>query len=266
MPSFFIDGDKRRIYEVPGNELGVDFTYTTDAQGFRIYVPIGQGPELIIHDVQSALWSRFQDYFAANHWATLAFTRSGGASRGFDAQGNEVFQTNDFTLRTDDGWRIVLANYDHESVFRGNLFSASESISLLDYSRVDAIPPPRSRVSGFDSLITYAIASGEGGSFTTSDRAILSSANSQATTAASNSATLLSRLTTTRATALDLLQGISDRVFSLFAGLGRLPGVSVEQRDPTDDTPGYIRTTDDPRTVDQIITKTGDNSIRIENR
>jgi hypothetical protein len=263
MPSFFIDGDKRRIYEVPGDELGVDFTYTTDPQGFRIYVPIGQGPALITHDVQSALWSRFQDYFAANHWVTLAFTRSGGASRGFDAQGNEAFQTNDFTLQTDIGWRIVLANYDHESIFQGNLFSASQAISLLDYSRVDAIPPPRSQVRGSDSLITYAIASGEGGNFTASDRATLASANSQATAAATNTSTLLSRLTTARAAALDLLQGISDRVLNIFKGLGRFPGVSVTQQDPTDSVPGRLETSDNA--IRQTITKNPDGSVTVEN-
>lgn len=171
MPGLLFDGNKRRIYEVPGDTLGADFTYTTDAQGFRVYVPIGQGPAQITFDAQRDIWSRFQEYFDQNKWTTIALTRSGGASRGFDDQGNEIFQTNDFTLDTPNGWRLVLANYDHETIFRGNLFSGSDSISLLDYSRITAIPPPRSRVSGFDALITYAISTGgSGGNFTNSDR------------------------------------------------------------------------------------------------
>ncbi|MEM6432960.1 MAG: hypothetical protein AAF773_03745 [Cyanobacteria bacterium P01_D01_bin.115] len=257
MPGLLFDGNKRRIYEVPGDTLGTDFTYTTDAQGFRIYVPIGQGPTQITFDAQRDIWSRFQEYFDQNKWTTIALTRSGGASRGFDDQGNEIFQTNDFTLDTPNGWRLVLANYDHETIFRGNLFSGSSSISLLDYSRITAIPPPRSRVSGFDALITYAIATGgSGGNFTTSDRQDL-----QQTLANTN--TTNTRLTTTRAGALDLLQDISDRILNLFKGLGREPGVSVTQEDPTETEAGYLRTSDG--SIDQIITRNPDGSVRVEN-
>lgn len=159
MASFYFDGNKLRIYEVP---TGASFT--VDSNGYRIYNG-GTNAALIRFDVQKDLWSRFQDWVSVNSWAYLAFTRTGGGFRGFDELGNEKYQTNDFTLITSSGWRIVLANYPHETIFRGNLFSDS-SASLFDNSRltVHGIIP---RLEGFDSLQTY-LASASGGSATPS--------------------------------------------------------------------------------------------------
>ncbi|MEM6836270.1 MAG: hypothetical protein AAGF24_04825 [Cyanobacteria bacterium P01_H01_bin.121] len=55
----------------------------------------------------------------------------------------------------------------------------------------------------------------------------------------------------------------NDRLLILLKGLGRVDGVSVSQQKPTDDTPGHLRTSDGA--IDQVITKTGPNSIRVEN-
>lgn len=151
MATLYFDGDRRRIYEVP-----ISGSYTTDADGYRVYTPSGAGEAIVYYDVQRDFWSRFQDYQFENKWTTLALSRSGGSQRGFDELGNAVFQTNDFTLNTGEGWRLVLANYDHEVIFNGNLFSGSSS-SLFDYARVSAIPPPRPRLQGSDALLTYQV-------------------------------------------------------------------------------------------------------------
>ena len=99
------------------------------------------------------------------------------------------------------------------------------------------------------------------GAFTEDDRTALNSAATQAKTAASNTNTLLSRLTAARAAALDLMQGISDRALNITKALGREPGISVTQKDPTDEAPGYLRAGD----IRQVITKNEDGSVTVEN-
>ena len=86
-------------------------------------------------------------------------------------------------------------------------------------------------------------------------------AATQATVAASNTNTLLSRITAARTAALDLLQGISDRALNITKALGREPGISVTQKDPTDEAPGYLRAGD----IRQVITKNEDGSVTVEN-
>ena len=148
-------------------------TFVVDEDGYRIYTPTGSPEALVRFDVQRDLWSRFQDYAAIFSWTNLPFIRTGGGFRGYDELGNPLYQTNDYTLKTSKGWRIVLANYPHEVVFRGNLLSDDQGASLFDTARLTAqgIVP---RLSGFDSLQTYTVAGeGGGGSFTTGDRARL---------------------------------------------------------------------------------------------
>jgi len=177
MSEFFFDGNTKRIYEVPDNS-----TFTV-VSGYRIYTPIGAGAELVLIDIQRDLWSRFQDYTAANPWVVIAFSRTGGAFRRLDENGGSLFQTNDFTLLTSIGWRIVLANYQHEVVLQGNLRS-NDGSSLFDNSRLTAngVVP---RLEGFDSLQTYTVSSGGGGGATPSE--IWSHAN-RSLSAAGNSA------------------------------------------------------------------------------
>lgn len=153
MSSFYFDGNKLRIYEVPTNS-----SYVVDANGYRIYSPNGVGENIVYFDVQRDLWSRFQDYAQDNSWTQLAFNRTGGGFRGLDELGNPRYQTNDFQLRTSEGWRIVLANYPHEAVFRGNLFKDGSG-ELFDYARltVHGVVP---RLEGYDSLQSYFIATG----------------------------------------------------------------------------------------------------------
>lgn len=156
MASFYIDGNKLRIYEVPDTS-----TFTVDGNGYRIYTPTGSPDPLVRFDVQRDLWSRFQDWVEVNSWALLAFSRSGGGFRGFDTLGNAIYQTNDYRLLTSVGWKIVLANYPHEVVFRGNLFT-DDGASLFDNARITS-PGVMARLEGFDSLQPYLVAGGSGG-------------------------------------------------------------------------------------------------------
>lgn len=158
MASFYFDGDRRRIYEVPTN-----FNLTIDSSGFRIYTPSsGLEESFVVLNLQRDLWSRFQDWFTFNQWSTIPIFRSGGALRGQDSLGNDVFDTVSFTLNAAEDWRLVLADYPHELTLQGNLFSNSSGI-LFDYDRIvsTGVYP---RIEGADSLLTYNVNTGTGGS------------------------------------------------------------------------------------------------------
>lgn len=156
MASFFFDGNNRRIYEVPTNG-----TYTVDQDGYRLYVGQGGSIEKNVRlDVQRDLWSRFQDWVNANKWSTIALSRSGGNLRGFDEFSNPVYQTNDFSLVTSLGWKMIVANYPHELILRGNLFS-DDGAELFDFSHV-TVPGAYVRLEGADSLQVYRTSVGSG--------------------------------------------------------------------------------------------------------
>ncbi len=142
-PTWHFDGALRRIYEVPPGA-----SYTTDANGHRLYDggPLPQA--LLTADVKADLWSRWVDWHAQNDWALPAFDRSGGNQRP-----TGEYASTDFALRTSDGWRIVLANYPHETVLQGNLF-AQGADSLFDFTRlgVNGVVP---RLQGSANLLTY---------------------------------------------------------------------------------------------------------------
>ena len=142
-PTLYFDGVKRRIYEVPPGA-----SYITDVNGYRIYDGGTLNAPLMTIDVKKDMWSRWIDWHALNDWALLAFSKSGGAQRP-----NGSYQTADFTLLTQSGWRFVMANYPHETVFYGNLQSEG-SDTLFDISRLTAqgIMP---RLVGSDALLTY---------------------------------------------------------------------------------------------------------------
>lgn len=147
-PSWFFDGDKRRIYEVP---LGASFT--VDGAGYRIYDGGSASSAVLTVDVKKDNWSRWTDWHALNDWALLAFSVSGGSQRP-----TGEFSSADFTLLTASGWRYVLANYPHETVFYGNLF-AEGADSLFDFSRltVNGVVP---RLQGSANMLTYSYATG----------------------------------------------------------------------------------------------------------
>jgi hypothetical protein len=142
-PTWFFDGDKRRIYEVPPGA-----TFTLDVNGYRIYGQ-GAGTAVMTSDVKADMWSRWVDWMAdGNDWSLPAFTRSGGSIRP-TGEHSPV----DYQLQTFDGWRIVLANYPHETLLNGNLF-AQGSDSLFDFTRLSAfgVVP---RLQGSANLLTY---------------------------------------------------------------------------------------------------------------
>ncbi|MEL7503180.1 MAG: hypothetical protein AAFN18_12000 [Cyanobacteria bacterium J06554_6] len=155
MASFFFDGNNRRIYEVPTNG-----TYTVDQDGYRLYVGQGSPEKNVRLDVQRDLWSRFQDWVNSNKWSTIALSRSGGNLRGFDEFNNPVYQTNDFSLVTSLGWKLIVANYPHELILRGNLFS-DDGAELFDFSHV-TVPGAYVRLEGADSLQVYRTNVGSG--------------------------------------------------------------------------------------------------------
>jgi hypothetical protein len=150
-PVWYFDGARRRIYEVPPGA-----TYATDGGGYRIYDGGPSPYALLTTDVKADLWSRWVDWHALNDWALPAFDRSGGSQRP-----TGEFASVDFSLRTSDGWRIVLANYPHETVMQGNLF-AQGSDSLFDFTRLSAngVVP---RLQGSANLLTYNTGAGSSG-------------------------------------------------------------------------------------------------------
>lgn len=145
-PTWFFDGDLRCIYEVPPGA-----SFTTDGDGYRVY-DSGSAPAAVLTvDVKKDLWSRWIDWQALNDWALLAFSRSGGSLRP-----TGEYAPADFQLLTSVGWRLVLANYPHETIFYGNLFPEGGD-SLFDNARlteVGVVP----RLQGSANLLTYSYA------------------------------------------------------------------------------------------------------------
>lgn len=150
-PSWHFDGVLRRVYEVPP---GASFAVV--AGGYRRYGSGPMAPALMTADVKADLWSRWVDWHAANDWALLAFSASGGNQRP-----TGEFAPADFSLRTSVGWRIVLADYPHETVFYGNLFPEGAD-SLFDNNRLTAtgVVP---RMQGSANLLTYTSDGGSSG-------------------------------------------------------------------------------------------------------
>lgn len=153
-PVWFFDGDLRRIYEVPPNS-----SFVIDGGGYRIYTPnnILTAPKVMTADVKKDLWSRWVDWYSSALWSLEAFSRSGGNLRP-----TGEYAPADFQLMTDAGWRIVLADYPHETIFYGNLFAVGTD-SLYDFTRlteVGVVP----RLQGSANLLTYNISGGGSGS------------------------------------------------------------------------------------------------------
>jgi hypothetical protein len=149
-PTWDFDGAKRRIYEVPPGS-----SFVTDSNGYRVYGQ-GTGTALMTSDVKADLWSRWVDWHALNDWALPAFRADGGGLRPTGENASA-----DFVLQTSDGWRIVLANYAHETVLAGNLFPQGAD-SLFDFDRltVHGVVP---RLQGSANLLTYNSAAGPNG-------------------------------------------------------------------------------------------------------
>ena len=164
---FFWDGDKRVIYEAPST----NFDYVLDVDGYRIYTPIDTqiAPFEVTYDLREDLWSRYVDYMDAIEWATQAFSKSGGASRGLDNEGNESFATADF--KATYGWKIVPANYYHSILILGNFLADTdahtEAFPVL-YPLIDMWDGTRlteqvfMHVRGADSFQNYVIDNGLG--------------------------------------------------------------------------------------------------------
>lgn len=158
MPNPFglhFDGDKRRIYEVPVNS-----SFVVDGQGFRIYTPdILGGATLRSAITTTDLWSRWVDYHNVNQWAELALDKSGGAFRRFDESGSPIYAT--FDLRLVNDWAIVPADYKHDFLIVGNLFSNSLSGVDFDTDRLisQGVSP---RIQFADSLQIIRTTSGSG--------------------------------------------------------------------------------------------------------
>ena len=137
---FFFDGDLRVIYEAPT----VGFSYITNGDGYRIYAPNDidvDGFSVVAgliakYDMRADIWSKYVEYMDAIEWAMKAFFKSGGASRGFDAEGGESFATADF--RTINNWKFVPANYKHDFILMGNLQDESDNtiLGMFDHSRL----------------------------------------------------------------------------------------------------------------------------------
>lgn len=152
-PSWYFDGVLRRIYEVPPGA-----TFTVNG-GYRIYNGGTSSAPLLTTDVKKDLWSRWVDWHAQNDWALLAFERSGGNLRP-----TGEYASADFSLLTSNGWRIIMANYPHETVFNGNLFAEGlDSLFDITYLSSQSVIP---RMQGSANLLTYNTVGGGGGNLT----------------------------------------------------------------------------------------------------
>ena len=193
------------------------------------------------------LYSRGVDWVQSGDGAGYVFP--------FETVGGEPIgsgQSAGFFLFLGQGWTIVIPSGIDAVTVQGNLFRDPDDLTTnpLFTNNAGAL------VQVQQSVVALGYSTG-GGTFSSSDRTLLNSAATQATTAASNTNTLLSRITA----ALDLLQGISDRALNITKALGREPGISVTQKDPTDEAPGYLRAGD----IRQVITKNEDGSVTVEN-
>lgn len=157
-PTWFFDGDLRVAYEVPPNS-----TFTVDGNGYRIYTPVNPltAPAVLTVDVKKDLWSRWVDWYSTALWSIEAFSRSGGTLRP-----TGEYAPADFQLMTSFGWRLVLANYPHETIFYGNLFPEG-SDSLFDNSRLSVVGVVP-RLQGSANLLTYNYAT-SGNQYTLSE-------------------------------------------------------------------------------------------------
>lgn len=135
------------MYEVPPGA-----SYLVDGNGYRIYTGGTAEPTLTV-DVKKDLWSRWVDWHALNDWALMAFSVSGGSQRP-----TGEFAPADFSLLTSAGWRIVLADYPHETTFYGNFF-AEGADSLFDFSRLTSVGVVP-RLQGSANLLTYSYSTG----------------------------------------------------------------------------------------------------------
>lgn len=145
-PTWYFDGVLRRIYEVPP---GASHTLVG---GYRVYDGGPAPAAMLTVDIKRDLWSRWVDWQAQNDWALPAMSAAGGSVRPTGEGGSA-----DYSIRTDNGWRLVLANYEHESIFLGNLFPVGAD-SLYDYTRITSIPPPFPRQQGAAMVLTYSYA------------------------------------------------------------------------------------------------------------
>ena len=161
-PTIFIDGDKKRIYEVPNLS-----SFITDASGYRIYSPtslVGRNDEFVQLNFQQNIWSVFQDWHRNNEWSTVAIGRSGGATRGVVGS-TEVFASNDYTILTAEGWQIVPANYAHTLEIFGNVLPDIQGVSVFDATRFTEFGI-FAYIKMADSLQTVVISTGSGSGLT----------------------------------------------------------------------------------------------------
>jgi len=143
MASLEFDEDLRRIYEVP-----TDPQNTVDGSGYKIYTSLGLN-ELNVRFTATFCWSRWVDFHNTNKWSTEAFSKSGGALRGQNDLGDDIFAT--FDLRLTNDWLFVPANYPHNLFLDGNIFPNLLSGEDADYNRVSAAGVSF-RINSSDSL------------------------------------------------------------------------------------------------------------------
>jgi hypothetical protein len=157
-PTIFIDGDKKRIYEVPYLS-----SFIVDGSGFRIYTPdslVGRVDEFVRLDFQPDIWSEFQRWHKDNEWSTIAIGRTGGAKTG-EFNAIEQFATNNYELLTSIGWKFVPADYPHVLEIFGNVQSDEQDVTIFDASRITSIGVSQN-VRMADSLQTIVVTSGSG--------------------------------------------------------------------------------------------------------
>lgn len=157
-PTIHIDGDKKRIYEVPNLS-----SFVVDGNGFRIYTPdslIGRVNEFVNLSFQVDIWSRFQDWHQLNEWSTIGIGRTGGASRGI-INAVEVFASNDYQILTSADWAFVPADYPHVLEIFGNVLADQANTTIFDTTRITAIGVSQN-IRMADSLQVAVIASGSG--------------------------------------------------------------------------------------------------------
>jgi len=138
------------------------------------------------------LYSRAVDWVQSGDGAGYIFP--------FETVGGEPIgsgQSAGFFLFLGQGWTIIIPSGIDAVTVQGNLFRDPDDLTSnpLFTNNAGAL------VNTQQSVVALGYSTG-GGTFSSSDRALLSSANTQATTAATNTATMLTRWTDALATSL----------------------------------------------------------------
>lgn len=149
--SVYFDADLKVIYEVPPES-----SFIIDNNGYRIYIPnyiTNENIETII-SVQKDIWSRGQDFWSeGNDWSDFPLLKYGKNFQAFDEENNLLRIQYNYILKVSEGWKIVLADYQHTCTIVGNIYSDINE-TMFDNSRLSNIVSINLEYTNSNSFLT----------------------------------------------------------------------------------------------------------------